>query len=118
MAGVLARIWPISALVAKLEWRRRDRQETLVGTATYQTNYTDSGEIAEHHVRFLIDGNDVRYSDMSSAGSSVAVTSGKLHKAATRDRFNWQNHGDLPEYARRADNRPRGKLIVLDGGVA
>jgi hypothetical protein len=109
---------PFRRLSDYIKWRRRDREETLVGTVTYTTNWTDTGETSEHHAKFLIDGNGVRYTRIDTGPGALEERAAKKHSAFRRDKFNWENHGDLPPYARRPDNRPRGKLIAIDGGAA
>lgn len=118
----VARLWPISRFVDWMEWRRRDREETLVATRSYITQWTRDGAPTgietEHHVRFLIDGNRIRYARIDSGPKSVDIEAGKVHPVIRREIFGWQTHGDLPSGARRPDDHPRGKLILIDGGAA
>ena len=102
--------------IARREWLRRDREETLVGTASYTTNYTDTGRDVEHLVSFFVDGNGVRYWKIDSGPKDHDKTAGRGHPLLRRDVFDWEHHGDTPDHIRRADARPRGKLIVFPGG--
>lgn len=111
-------IWPVKPIADWLEWRRRDREETLVATITFTTTFTSggkpTGEVASHVLALLIDGNGTRYTRTTSSNASAAGCHSGLIEAGA----NWNLHGDVPACARRVSNTPRGKLVVFPGGAA
>jgi hypothetical protein len=99
-----------------LDWHRRDKQNTLVATAEFTTEYSDGGKKTcfsdKHILEFYISGNGIRYSRVFSTKLSEA----KRHNRILISESDWTNHGDLPSFARRVDHRPRGHLVAINGG--
>lgn len=114
----LGRIWPLRVIRDRIEWKRRDREERVVATDDYSSKLSDNGKPTEvlhtHILLFLIDGNGTRYTRTESTDKKYAA----VHRALLTARVNWVHHGEIPSSARRTDNNPRGKLVVLPGGAA
>lgn len=82
-----------------LEWRRKDREEIAVATASFETWYrahgVDTGEVSRHVVIFYRDGNGVRYSRVDTSDDYGAGRNSGLLEARTL----WRVHGYLPDHA-------------------
>lgn len=104
-----------------LEWRKRDKEEIFVASAEYKAVFVNTitkNDEAEVLLicSFYIDGNGVRYTRVNHPDSNYGRrASTELHSLVI-DRHNWTNFGELPEYARRPDNKPKGKLYSITGG--
>lgn len=110
---------PWRRLLAYIEWRRRDRQETVIGTSTYRTvivhdDGSETGRKHDHVVVFLVDGNGVRYSRVETTDARHANAHGGLLGAKS----DWKYHGELPSNVQRVNGPKKGNLVVFPGGAA
>lgn len=92
------------------------RQVQVVATWTAMTTWVDhdrkpTGLTSTHVVSFMTDGNGRRWSTVETTSRFGADD----HEGILAARTMWRVHGDLPQNARRTDNRPRGQLVVLPG---
>lgn len=96
----------------------RARQVRVVATWEARTVDNKEGKCAWKHVTsfhivsLLIDRNGRRFSQTDT----TSETKSEEHIGVRLVRTNWREHGDIPDDARRVDNRPRGKLVAFPGG--
>ncbi|WP_160119922.1 hypothetical protein [Rhodovarius lipocyclicus] len=103
------------------EWKRRDREEIFVASAEFSTVWTESGEktgdITTYIVSFFIDGNGTRWSTVDREGTHRGEFGEERHIHMRQCRHEWREFGDLPSWARRPASTPKGKLVLIKGGL-
>lgn len=99
-----------------LEWYRKDRQEIFVASAIFTMRWEDTGYKTQIICSYYIDGNGLRYTKVDAEDSPCGRSAKKTHMYMNESRHNWIMFGDLPDHARRVEEKTKGKLYSITGG--